>query len=153
MGAQIVFPVGSIVRARGAIGSFYPLARLNVLNLKPMTGGDANSIGLYLRLEGAGVKEASFPNPDLALVGDAAASGILFDAARLLLRSSTAQFRCAGRPSFQVEALSVHATYRGAQTGDPIRPLVTDDVDIGKTRSSSVRLICEALSVTAISPD
>jgi len=120
------------VRARGRDWIVLPRSAPNVLDLKPITGGDASSIGLFLPLEGGGVKEASFPNPDPALVGDPAASRILFDAARLLLRSSTAPFRCAGRLSFRPRPYQFMPLILALKL-DPIRLLVADDVGVGKT--------------------
>ena len=132
LGVTSAFSVGSIVRVRGRDWIVLPASGPDVLNLKPITGGDASSIGLFLPLEGAGVKEASFPNPDPTLVGDPAASRILFDAARLLLRSSAAPFRCAGRLSFAPRPYQFVPLIMALRL-DPVRSLIADDVGVGKT--------------------
>jgi len=94
------YPVGSLVRARERDWIVLPSEDGEVLRVKPVTGSDDASVGLFLPLEQGDLKSTSFSPPSPEVVGDPTASRILFDAARLLLRSSAAPFRCAGRLSF-----------------------------------------------------
>src|SRR6266446_8608914 len=98
--SQKAFAVGSIVNARWRDWIVLPSAVPDVLNLKPITGADGAAVGLFVPLEADGIKPASFPRPDPDIIGDPTASRLLLDAARLLLRSSTAPCRCTGRLSF-----------------------------------------------------
>ena len=89
---------GSLVRARGRDWVALPAALPGLVRLKPLTGADHQEIGLFLPLERQ-VESASFPRPDPGSVADAAAARLLFDAARLSLRSGAAPFRSLGHIS------------------------------------------------------
>src|SRR6266851_10207706 len=124
--------VGSLVRVRGRDWIVLPSTAQDVLNLKPITGAGDTAVGLFLPLEGEGVKPASFPRPDPNVIGDPTAGRLLLDAARLLLRSSTAPFRCAGRLSFRPRPYQFLPLILALKL-EPVRLLVADDVGVGKT--------------------
>ena len=126
------FAVGSIVSARGRDWIVLPPTAEDVLTLKPIAGADGAAVGLFVPLEGDGVKPASFRRPDPGVVGDPTASRLLLDATRLLLRSSTAPFRCAGRLSFRPRPYQFLPLVLALKL-DPIRLLISDDVGVGKT--------------------
>jgi hypothetical protein len=130
--SQRELAVGSLVRVRGRDWIVLPSTIPDVLNLKPITSGDGAAVGLFLPLEGGSVIAASFPRPDPAIVGDPTASRLLLDATRLLLRSSTAPFRCAGRLSFRPRPYQFLPLILALKL-DPVRLLISDDVGVGKT--------------------
>jgi superfamily II DNA or RNA helicase len=124
--------VGSLVRVRGRDWIVLPSTVPDVMNLRPLTGIDGATTGVFLPLEGANITPAVFAPPDPAIVGDPTASRLLFDAARLLLRSSTAPFRCAGRLSFRPRPYQFLPLILALKL-DPVRLLIADDVGVGKT--------------------
>jgi superfamily II DNA or RNA helicase len=130
--AQGAFQVGSLVRARGRTWIVLPSDEPDLLRLKPVTGADDTPVGLFLPLERSGIETASFAPPNPESVGDPAASRVLFDAARLLLRSSAAPFRCAGRLSFTPRPYQFVPLIMALRQ-DPVRLLIADDVGVGKT--------------------
>lgn len=126
------FSVGSIVKTRGRLWIVLPSDEPDVLRLKPVTGTDANPAGLFLPLERRHVHPTSFAPPSPDVVGDPTSSRTLFDAARLLLRSSAAPFRCAGRLSVSPRPYQFVPLIMSLRL-DPVRLLIADDVGVGKT--------------------
>jgi superfamily II DNA or RNA helicase len=131
-GAGQKYPIGSLVRARERDWIVLPSEDGDVLRVKPVTGSDDASVGLFLPLEQGDLKSTSFSPPNPEVVGDPTASRILFDAARLLLRSSAAPFRCAGRLSFNPRPYQFVPLIMALRL-DPVRLLLADDVGVGKT--------------------
>lgn len=124
--------LGSLVSARGRDWVIVPAATDGLLRLKPLTGSGDDEIGVFLPLEQAAVEPSSFAEPEPAAAGDVTGARLLFDAARLSLRSGAAPFRSLGgiavtpRP-YQFVPLIM------ALRLDPVRLLLADDVGVGKT--------------------
>jgi hypothetical protein len=66
---------------------------------KVMTTAQGDEVGLFLPLEGDCVRPARFADPEPVSGGDATGIMMLFDAARLALRSGAGPFRSSGRIS------------------------------------------------------
>jgi len=126
------YPVGSLVNARRRDWIVLPSPFPNLLRLKPVTGPDSESAGVFLPLERDGIRPATFTPPDLATIGPPGACRTLFDAARLLLRSSATPFRGAGRLSFEPRPYQYVPLVMALRL-DPIRLLIADAVGVGKT--------------------
>jgi superfamily II DNA or RNA helicase len=125
--------VGSLVRLRGRDWIVLPSQDPKlVLNLKPVTGLDDERTGAFLPLEKADIEPAKFPPPSPDSIGDPGASRVVFDAARLLLRSSAAPFRSAGRLSFSPRPYQFVPLIMALRL-NPVRMLIADDVGVGKT--------------------
>ncbi len=125
--------VGSLVRLRGRDWIVLPSEDPElVLNLKPVTGLDAERTGVFLPLEKADIEPAEFRPPSPDSIGDPGASRVVFDVARLLLRSSAAPFRSAGRLSFSPRPYQFVPLIMALRL-NPVRMLIADDVGVGKT--------------------
>lgn len=63
--------VGSLVRVRGRDRIALPSAAPDlVLNLKPVTGTEAQGTGVFFPLERSEIRAATFPRPGADVVGD-----------------------------------------------------------------------------------
>ena len=58
----------------------------DLTQLKPITGSEPETTGLYLTLEQQSVRPAEFAPPNLKIIGDRTGSLALFETSRLLLR-------------------------------------------------------------------
>lgn len=124
--------IGSIINFRGREWIVMPSDNHEVVNLRPLTGGDADSCGAYLPLEASHITPSSFPLPDEHDIGDFESARLLRDASRLLLRQGAGPLRSMGHLSFRPRPYQFVPLLMALQL-DPVRMLLADDVGIGKT--------------------
>lgn len=126
------FAVGSLVSARGREWVVLPHSDAELLMLRPLGGGDDETTGVYLPLEGEDVRPARFDPPDPRHAGDAHTAGLLRDALMLGFRSSAGPFRSFGRIAVEPRPYQLVPLLMALRL-DPVRLLIADDVGVGKT--------------------
>lgn len=131
------YKVGSLVRARGREWVVLPSEDSDVLMLRPLSGSEDESCGIFVPLEGHELEDATFPDPVPTEAGDFIAGSLLRDAARLTLRSSAAPLRSFGRISVRPRPYQLVPLIMALRL-DPVRMLIADDVGIGKTIEASL---------------
>jgi superfamily II DNA or RNA helicase len=124
--------IGSLVRARGRDWVVLPSEEEGVVRLRPLTGAEDDTIGIFLPVEPDALTASEFPLPDPAHAGDTTGGLLLRDAARLSLRSGAAPFRSLGRVAVTPRPYQFVPLIMALRL-DPVRLLVADDVGVGKT--------------------
>jgi superfamily II DNA or RNA helicase len=126
------FTVGSLVRVREREWVVLPSEDSDVLNLRPLSGSEAEACGIHWALEGDEVQSTQFQPPGPQVAGDYIAGRLLRDAARLSLRSGAGPFRSLGRLSVRPRPYQFVPLIMALRL-DPVRVLIADDVGVGKT--------------------
>jgi hypothetical protein len=85
--------IGALVRARGRDWVVLPADEDGLVRLRPLTGSDDETCGIYLPIEPGALSASEFPPPDPAHAGDTTGGLLLRDAARRSLRSGAAPLR------------------------------------------------------------
>jgi len=126
------FTVGSLVKFRGREWVVMPFDGKEILNLRPLTGSNSDTCGIFLQLEGDSITQTTFPLPNENDLGDFESARLLRDASRLLLRHGAGPFRSMGHLSFRPRPYQFVPLLMALQL-EPVRMLLADDVGIGKT--------------------
>ena len=124
------FETGSLVAFRGRDWIVLPPLHDDALLLKPLGGLEAETVEISPQLERVEPATFSLPNPQK--VGDARTCGILRDAVRLGLRSSTGPFRSFGHIAVEPRPYQLVPLLMALKQ-ETVRLLIADDVGIGKT--------------------
>ncbi|PQJ36796.1 hypothetical protein BSZ35_00125 [Salinibacter sp. 10B] len=128
------FNPGALVRLRDREWIVMPSSDPDVLRIKPLGGHELESTGVYLplALPNETPEPAEFPMPSAADLADFDSAQLLYDAARLGLRSGAGPFRSFGRLSVRPRPYQVVPLIMALRQ-EIVRLLIADDVGVGKT--------------------
>ncbi len=132
MNAVPRFSPGNLVKARGREWVVLPGTDADKLNLRPLSGSEADAQTLIPDVELNPIVPATFPAPDGSRIGPQDEAQLMRDAFRLALRRGAGPFRSAGRVVFEPKAYQL-VPLMMAMKLDTVRLLIADDVGIGKT--------------------
>jgi superfamily II DNA or RNA helicase len=125
---------GKLVSLRGRDWVVLPSDDPDMLVVKPLGGADDETTGIYLPfgIDHDRPKDARFPPPAAADLGDIATARLLYESARLAFRNGAGPFRALAKLSFRPRAYQIVPLVMALRQ-DIVRLLIADDVGVGKT--------------------
>ena len=125
---------GKLVTLRGRDWVVLPSCDPNLLVVKPLSGSDEETTGIYLPLEIPDdiPQDFRFLPPTAADLGDISTARLLYDAARLAFRNGAGPFRALAKLSFRPRAYQIVPLVMALRQ-NTVRLLIADDVGVGKT--------------------
>lgn len=128
------FKPGALITLREREWIVQPSVDPDVLRIKPLGGHEIESTGVYLPLLGPEQQPqpATFPPPSVQDLADLESAQLLYDAARLALRTGAGPFRSFGRLSVRPRPYQLVPLIMALKQ-EVVRLLIADDVGIGKT--------------------
>jgi superfamily II DNA or RNA helicase len=125
---------GKLVSLRGRDWVVLPSDDTDLLVVKPLGGSDDETTGIYLpfAIEHDFPRDARFPPPESADLGDIATARLLFESARLAFRNGAGPFRALAKLSFRPRAYQIVPLVMALRQ-ELVRLLIADDVGVGKT--------------------